>query len=333
MCGRGPSRRTAGIIGVVLLCTLVLTTVVMHTRSGALTLQAKTAGRPRQEVVPSRNTGPAKPYAHRRPAPSSGQLPSPWNVTAGHGATRAGFKVVPYGAPAPPIHPDLRMEQQPAWDVINGQGKFRADKPPPRPYFSVPDRCCVAVVIENRKLDMLVASIASMHRHLPLYWGLHVLLPTDNIEWLMGVEVLQRIAQVREIFLTPEERAFNHNSINAYFKGDVGLWERMLGAKMLSFHTDSVMCSPVQPVPSELLGITDFLAFDYVGAPFNHLRTAAGLPLVGNGYVSVLAREGVHVSHGCTYRWAVGFRCATSICRCSVCADVETGTCPRGSVA
>ena len=207
-----------------------------------------------------------------------------------HAHVRNGFYMLPYGAPVPALSDGLRARQVGAWAAINGatgsgvKTMQPPHAPPPRMFGPPPGRCCAAVIQESRTSPQFMASLASMHAHLPDYWSIHVLLPSASVAWFRQQPEAKAVAAAREVFMTVEERHFDHTNVSSFMEGP-WLWDRMVAAKVLMFQSDSVMCTRPEDVAASL-PLEAFLPFDFVGAPFAHIKSkATGEALVGNGCV------------------------------------------------
>ncbi|CAF3426336.1 unnamed protein product, partial [Rotaria sp. Silwood2] len=143
---------------------------------------------------------------------------------------------------------------------------------------------CIAVLVESRAVDHLVTIVHNVNHNIPLIWPIQIFHGKDNEGFIRNSTLAPLIASGK-IFLTFMNHTTERTRTNQLLT-DPKFWQRVRGEKVLLFQIDSVMCS------NSPHKITDFLQYDYVGAPWDpHAFIYSKVDLVGNGGFSLRTRS------------------------------------------
>jgi hypothetical protein len=142
----------------------------------------------------------------------------------------------------------------------------------------------IAVIVEFRTTDLLVSVIHNVNHHIPSTWPIQIFHGKDNQNFIQNSTLAPLIASGK-IFLTLLEEVYGKERTNELLTTPK-FWERVRGEKILFFQIDSIMCS------NSPHKITDFLQYDYVGAPWDpSWYSFSKVDLVGNGGFSLRSRS------------------------------------------
>jgi hypothetical protein len=144
----------------------------------------------------------------------------------------------------------------------------------------------IAVIVESRTVDHLVAIVHNVNHHIPSTWPIQIFHGKDNANFIKNSTLAPLIASGK-IFLTLLEEFYSRETVGQLLTNPK-FWERIPGEKILHFQIDSAMCSnsPHQ--------VTDFLQYDYIGAPWDlSFFTFDKQYRVGNGGFSLRTRSKV----------------------------------------
>ena len=142
----------------------------------------------------------------------------------------------------------------------------------------------IAVIVEFRTVDHLVAVVHNVNHHIPSSWPIQIFHGTENEPFIRN-STLAPLIHSGKIFLTLMSRTYDRGQTNTLLT-DRTFWERVRGEKILFFQIDSMMCS------NSPHRVTDFLQYDYVGAPWDlSFFTADKQYRVGNGGFSLRTRS------------------------------------------
>ncbi|CAF3152298.1 unnamed protein product, partial [Rotaria sp. Silwood2] len=143
---------------------------------------------------------------------------------------------------------------------------------------------CIAVLVEFRAVNHLVTIVHNVNHHIPLTWPIQIFHGKDNEAFIRNSTLAPLIAS-RKIFLTLMKQVYGKNRTNELLT-DPKFWQHVYGEKVLFFQIDSAMCS------NSPHKITDFLQYDYIGAPWNpSWYQWSKVDLVGNGGFSLRSRS------------------------------------------
>ena len=137
-----------------------------------------------------------------------------------------------------------------------------------------------AVIVEFRSTPLLVTVILNIIQNIPEDWPAQIFHTTSNSQFIRTSRLAKYI-QTGKIILTQLDEysgSFAHY-INLLF-GNISFWQLVQGEKSQFFQIDSIMCS------NSPHKITDYLEYDYVGAPWAHFQG-----LVGNGGFSLRSKS------------------------------------------
>ncbi|CAM4895461.1 unnamed protein product [Rotaria socialis] len=142
----------------------------------------------------------------------------------------------------------------------------------------------IAVLVEFRAVDHIVAIVHNVDHHIPSSWPIQIFHGKENQNFIKNSTLAPLIASGK-IFLTLMEEVYDRSRTNQLLT-DPKFWQRVCGEKILLFQIDSAMCS------NSPHKITDFLQYDYVGAPWDTSWFAYNKAyLVGNGGFSLRSRS------------------------------------------
>jgi hypothetical protein len=159
---------------------------------------------------------------------------------------------------------------------------------------------------------------------LPDDWIIQIFHSDLNGDYILSFPVLRRLHTNGRLVLTflPEARNLTmtldpKRMLNRLLATTTTFWDRCVAEKLLFFQLDSVLCS------RSMYTADDFLHFDWIGAPWAHLKTVGG-----NGIASLysvfpflllvtMVREARVAQAGCLYdrgqRWSnASKRCPTT---------------------
>jgi hypothetical protein len=159
--------------------------------------------------------------------------------------------------------------------------KFLIDQPPAE--IRYPN---IAVLVEFRSVDHIIAIVFNVNQHLPSSWHILIFHGKDNEKFIRESGLAPLIA-LGKVNLSLMEAVYDRTRTNELLTTPA-FWKRIPAEKILIFQIDSVMCS------NSRHKITDFLQYDYIGAPwdfpwFNFDKKYR----VGNGGFSLRSRSKV----------------------------------------
>jgi hypothetical protein len=142
----------------------------------------------------------------------------------------------------------------------------------------------IAVLVEFRTTDFIVSIVNNINSHIPSSWPIQIFHGKENENFIRN-STLQSLITSGKIFLSLMEEVYGKSRTNELLTTPK-FWERVRGEKILFFQIDSVMCS------NSPHKITDFLQYDYVGAPWDPSWFAfSKTEFVGNGGFSLRSRS------------------------------------------
>lgn len=142
----------------------------------------------------------------------------------------------------------------------------------------------IAVIVEFRSVDQLIAIVHNVNYHIPSSWPIQIFHGVDNQNFIKSSTLAPLIASKR-IILTLMDVVYGKDRTNELLTSE-HFWKRVLGEKILFFQIDSAMCS------NSPHKINDFLKYDYIGAPWDTSWFAFDRShLVGNGGFSLRTRS------------------------------------------
>ena len=150
------------------------------------------------------------------------------------------------------------------------------------------DFLCIAVIVEFRAVDPLVAVVHNVNYHIPPTWPIQIFHGKDNEHFIRNSTLAPLIAH-NKIILTLMKEAYNKSRTSELLTNP-SFWRSVRGEKILFFQIDSIMCS------NSPHRVTDYLHYDYVGAPWSDGVLPANFGnqyRVGNGGFSIRTRSKV----------------------------------------
>ncbi|CAF3069750.1 unnamed protein product [Rotaria sp. Silwood2] len=142
---------------------------------------------------------------------------------------------------------------------------------------------CIAVLIDFRTVDRIITIVHNVNQHIPSTWPIQIFHGKENEDFIKNSTLAPLIAS-RKIFLTLMDQVYGYARTNELLT-DPKFWLRVRGEKVLLFQIDSVMCS------NSPHKITDYLQYDYIGAPWDPSWYGPSKDLVGNGGFSLRSRS------------------------------------------
>ena len=143
---------------------------------------------------------------------------------------------------------------------------------------------CIAVIVENRTIDLLVTVVHNINYNIPSSWPIQIFHNKKNEQFIQSSSLAPLISSGK-IFLTLLDVSYDKNETNQLLTNPK-FWQQVRGEKILFFQIDSIMCS------NSPHKITDFLQYDYVGAPSPPMNFPFSETIfVGNGGFSLRSRS------------------------------------------
>jgi hypothetical protein len=122
----------------------------------------------------------------------------------------------------------------------------------------------LAVIVDDRASPLVVNAVMNVLQHIPVDWKVQII--TSKQHWsFYNNSSLGPLIQTNRVFLTPLNQSSNGLSSGAYINPiltSASFWREVQGDKVLLFQIDSVLCS------NSSSKITDFLEYDFIGAPW-----------------------------------------------------------------
>ncbi|CAF3698472.1 unnamed protein product [Rotaria sordida] len=149
---------------------------------------------------------------------------------------------------------------------------------------SLPFYPYIAVLVEFRTVDHIIAIVHNVNHHIPSTWPIQIFHGKDNEDFIKNSTLAPLIASGK-IFLTFMDQVYDRARTNQLLTNPI-FWQCVRGEKILFFQIDSVMCS------NSPHKITDFLQYDYIGAPWDLSFFSFNKQYrVGNGGFSLRSRS------------------------------------------
>jgi hypothetical protein len=122
----------------------------------------------------------------------------------------------------------------------------------------------IALIVDDRATQLLVNAVINVLQHIPADWKVQITTPYQH--WAFyNKSSLSPLINSNRVILTPLERLRIGLSSDDYINlvlTSASFWHQVQGDKILFFQIDSVLCS------NSLYKLTDFLQYDYIGAPW-----------------------------------------------------------------
>ena len=122
----------------------------------------------------------------------------------------------------------------------------------------------IAITISYRTTTDLVTAVLNVLDHIPTDWKVQIFTVDEHWPFYQQSSLAPYIENNR-VFMTPIDfpggTAFDPNFLDSYLTSTF-LWRQVRGEKVLLFQSDSAICS------NSLYRITDFLHYDFIGAPW-----------------------------------------------------------------
>jgi hypothetical protein len=119
----------------------------------------------------------------------------------------------------------------------------------------------IAVLVDFRAVDQIIAIVHNVNNHIPSTWPIQIFHGKDNQGFIKN-STLAPLITSGKIFLTLLKEGYEREESHILLTNPK-FWERVRGEKILFFQIDAAMCS------NSPHKITDFLQYDYVGAPWD----------------------------------------------------------------
>lgn len=142
----------------------------------------------------------------------------------------------------------------------------------------------IAVIVDFRTLGHIISVVHNVNQHIPSTWPIQIFHGKENQEFIKNSTLAPLLASGKA-FLTLMDEVYDRARTDRLLT-DPRFWQRVRGEKILFFQIDSAMCSTS---PHK---ITDFLQYDYVGAPWDpSWFPFSQVDFVGNGGFSLRSRS------------------------------------------
>ncbi|CAF0884594.1 unnamed protein product [Didymodactylos carnosus] len=140
-----------------------------------------------------------------------------------------------------------------------------------------------AVTFDFRNIDMLIYTILNIRHHLPNEWPIQIFHGKENYQFLLN-STLSTYIKLQQIILHELTPFTGHQGWGWYTNHmltNLSFWEKILGEKVLFFQMDTLFCANT---PHR---ITDYLVYDFIGAPWHSKFHLPPGIIVGNGGFSL----------------------------------------------
>jgi len=137
-----------------------------------------------------------------------------------------------------------------------------------------------AVIVEFRSTPLLVTVVLNVIQNIPEDWPVQIFHTTSNSQFIRTSRLAKYIQNGKIILTHLNEYTGNFAHYTNFLFTNISFWQLVQGEKNLFFQIDSIMCS------NSPHKITDYLQYDYVGAPWAHFQG-----LVGNGGFSLRGKN------------------------------------------
>jgi hypothetical protein len=117
-----------------------------------------------------------------------------------------------------------------------------------------------AVIVEFRAVDQLVAIVHNVNYHIPSAWPIQIFHGKSNEDFIRN-STLAPLIERGKIILSYMNEIYDRNRTNELLTTP-NFWRSVCGEKILFFQIDSIMCS------NSPHRVTDYVPYDYVGAPW-----------------------------------------------------------------
>jgi len=133
-----------------------------------------------------------------------------------------------------------------------------------------------AVIVEFRSIPLLVTIVVNVIQNIPQHWPVQIFHTTSNYHFIRTSRLAKYIENGKIILTHLDEYTGDFSRYTNFLLTNISFWQLVKAEKILLFQIDSIMCS------NSPHKITDYLQYDYVGAPWAHFQG-----LVGNGGFSL----------------------------------------------
>ena len=130
----------------------------------------------------------------------------------------------------------------------------------------------LAVIVDDRASPLVVNAVINVLQHIPTDWKVQIITLKKNWPFYNQSSLNSYIEKDR-VFLTELDRSANGMSSDNYINPiltSASFWHQVQGEQVLFFQIDSVLCS------NSPWKITDFLGYDFIGAPWKGGRCCNG---------------------------------------------------------
>ena len=138
----------------------------------------------------------------------------------------------------------------------------------------------LAAIVELRTTPMLVTIVLNVIQNIPANWPIQIFHGESNAPFIKRSRLVALIDSGKIILTELNDYEGDFNNFTNMLFTSIPFWEQVRAKKVLFFQIDSVMCS------NSPHKITDYLQYDFVGAPWTHLE-----PNVGNGGFSLRSKN------------------------------------------
>lgn len=122
----------------------------------------------------------------------------------------------------------------------------------------------IALIVDDRANISVVNAVLNVFQHIPNDWKVQMMIPTKYWSFYTNSSLAFYIKSNRILF-TSLNNSSNGRSSRNYINPiltSVAFWRQVKGKRVLFFQSDSVLCSNASS------NLTDFLEYDFIGAPW-----------------------------------------------------------------
>lgn len=123
----------------------------------------------------------------------------------------------------------------------------------------------IALIIDDRANKSVINAVLNVFQHIPIDWKVQMVIPYKYWCFYMNSSLSSYIKSNRIIF-TSLDRFANGRAPKYYINPILTsalFWRQVKGERVLFFQSDSVLCS------NSSSKLTDFLDYDFIGAPWS----------------------------------------------------------------
>ena len=122
----------------------------------------------------------------------------------------------------------------------------------------------IALIVDDRANISVVNAVLNVFQHVPNDWKVQMVIPNKYWPYYMNSSLAFYIKSNRILFTSLNDSSNGRSSRNYInpILTSIEFWRQVKGKRVLFFQSDSVLCSNASS------NITDFLEYDFIGAPW-----------------------------------------------------------------